>query len=457
MPASVLARLHGHINSSVLCWWNKFIDASKLKPDTLTITPELRPFTGIFHVPGDKSLSHRALILGAMCPYEVSVTNLNSGADVGATAAALQYMGARIELHADRALIKGPTTWQSPRVPLDLGNAGTSARLLMGLITGAGIKATLQGDASLSRRPMGRVLTPLTHMGLEVEEGAENHLPLTIARKGPLKTITYTLPMPSAQVKAAILIAGAFGTGTTTLINPFAIRDHTIRMMAHLGFAITQQGEVITITHGVPPGPARTLPIANDPSAAAFGLIGALLTPSSGVSVEGVLYNPCRAHFIEVLRRMGAQIHTRNNRAWGGEPIVDVTAIYTPQLTRVVTEPEEAAMLIDEFPILAVAAAHAQGTSCFKGVGELRVKESDRLHKVIELIQAFGGNAWVHGDDLYIEGSLQRREQGITIHANHDHRIAMSAAILARSLGCGCRIEGASTIHSSFPQFTAQV
>jgi 3-phosphoshikimate 1-carboxyvinyltransferase len=426
-----------------------------LKPNTLITIPNA-PYCGEYFVPGDKSISHRALILGAISTADVTIQNLNNGEDVQATLEALMALGADIHKQ-DETIICRKSSWGNPNTPLFMGNSGTSARLLLGLVAGAGLKAIFSGDESLSKRPMGRVIDPLKQMGIVVEEGAIN-LPLAVEGPSNVNPITYLLPVASAQVESALLIAGSFSQQPIEVINPFQTRDHTLRMMQYLGFAVSKQEHTITISSRGHTFKNERIIIPYDPSAAAFWIVGALITEGSNSTIKNILYNPYRAHFVNVLLKMGAKIRVFNERSQCGEPIADIEVFYTADLTGIETEAYEAPLLIDEFPILSVAAAMATGISQFKGLRELRFKESDRLTKIEEMLGVFGIQSKIVNDDLIVYGQTfqQNNTTQIYFNAEHDHRMAMSALILGRALKTDINVKGIETINSSFPGFLAQ-
>ncbi|WP_118858231.1 3-phosphoshikimate 1-carboxyvinyltransferase [Sphingomonas mesophila] len=379
------------------------------------------PLKGLLRVPGDKSCSHRALILGAMRAGETVITGLNDGEDVGRTAAALSQFGVRVE--ADR-VVGG--AWRSPSQDVDCGNSGTTARLLIGAVAGMpGVEARFVGDASLSRRPMGRLVAPLRRMGAVIEGGET--LPLTV-RGGPLEGIAHANDPPSAQVKSALLLAGLAAGVEVRVEEPATSRDHTEIMLAHAGAEIA---------------------IAGDPSAAAFGLVAAAVVPGSEVRVEGLLANPLRVGFLRVLERMGADVEWSNARVQSGERVADVRVRHAPLMGCRVTA-DAVPGLVDEVPTLAVACARAEGASVIEGVGELRVKESDRLAAIVAGLGACGIDARVEGDDLHIFGG---RSRGGVVRSEGDHRIAMAFLTLGLASAGPVSVDEESMIATSFPGF----
>jgi len=418
------------------------------------IARKTKSLSGSLRVPGDKSISHRALIFGALAIGETHVTGLLESADVLATARALQQMGVRIvrEGQAWRVTGVGCGGLAAPDAPLDFGNAGTGVRLMMGVVAGHGFSAELTGDESLCRRPMGRGLDPLKSMGVEVLGG--DRLPLTIVGSDNLTPIAYRLPVASAQVKSAILLAGLMTPGETTVIEPEATRDHTETMMRHFGAevrieeaagerSITVTGEAVL--HG------RDVEAPGDPSSAAFPVAAALLCPGSDVTIENVLVNPTRTGFYDTLAEMGADLRFENARTSGGEPVADLR-VRAGALTGVRVPPERAPRMIDEYPVLAVVASTAAGETRMEGVGELRVKESDRLAATIAGLSACGVKAWAEGDTLIVRG-MERVPGGGTVETHMDHRIAMAFAVMGLAAEQEVRIDDTAMIDTSFPGF----
>ena len=417
------------------------------------------PLTGKTRVPGDKSISHRALMLGALAVGRTEISGLLEGEDVLATAAAVNGLGA----HAYRA---GDGQWAvdgvgvgglvEPEDLLDLGNSGTAARLLLGILATHPLTAFVTGDASLRRRPMGRVVEPLSRIGARfvTREGAR--LPLGISGAADPVPISYHLPVPSAQVKSAVLLAGLNTAGTTTVIEPQPTRDHTERMLRHFGATVTAEpieggGKRITL-EGYPELAAAPIAVPGDPSSAAFPLIAALIVPGSEVTIEGVGINPLRTGLLECLREMGADIALQNERDEGGEPVADLRARAGP-LKGADIPAERAPRMIDEYPILAVAAACASGRTVMRGLAELRVKESDRLAGIAAGLAKCGVRVAVEGDDLLVEGAGNSPAGGATIETQLDHRMAMAFLVLGLAANEPVRIDDATPIATSFPDF----
>ena len=419
------------------------------------------PLRGTVRVPGDKSISHRALMLGALAVGETRVRGLLEGEDVLATAAALQAMGADIERRADgewRIHGVGVGGLMQPRSALDMGNSGTSTRLLMGLVASHPIVATFVGDASLSQRPMGRVIEPLSQMGADFTSSPGGTLPLMVRGLAPAVPITYRLPVASAQVKSAVLLAGLNAPGITTVIEPVPTRDHSERMLRGFGADLTVEetahGRVIHLVGEAELRP-QNIQVPGDPSSAAFFIVAALLVQGSELTIENVGLNPTRAGLIHVLRAMGGSIAEINPREVGGEPVADLVVRHSP-LTGVDIDPAITASMIDEFPILFVAAALAQGRTVTRGLDELRVKESDRLAAMAAALSTASARVQETADGLIIDGTGGERLAGGGPVATHlDHRIAMSMAVAGFASRDGVEIDDTRPIATSFPGFEA--
>jgi 3-phosphoshikimate 1-carboxyvinyltransferase len=404
-------------------------------------------------VPGDKSISHRALILGGLAEGETRIEGLLEGQDVLDTAAALRALGAQVTRLGEGIWAVRGALWRSPDAPVDCGNSGTGARLLMGAAAGFPIDVTLTGDASLRSRPMARVLEPLRHMGARTGDG--DRLPVTL-KGGGLNGISWHSPHASAQVKSAILLAGLHAKGAVEVIEPAKSRDHTEKMLSAFGCDVEVEGNAVRL------GSNRRLTatdimVPGDPSSAAFPLVAGLIVPGSEVTVYGVLMNPLRTGLFETLLEMGADLSFANRRNVGGEEVADVTARHS-MLNAVEVDPERAPRMIDEYPILAVAAAHAAGQTMLHGLGELRVKESDRLAAIIAGLRRCGVSAgpigdarW--GDTLMIDGCDGPCAGGATVQTHGDHRIAMSFLILGLAARAPVAVDGAEMIATSFPGF----
>jgi 3-phosphoshikimate 1-carboxyvinyltransferase len=409
---------------------------------------------GRIRVPGDKSISHRAVMFGALADGVTEIRDCLLGEDVRATMAAFRALGVRIEeLDAGR-LIRvhgaGGAGLRTPDGVLDLGNSGTSIRLLTGILAGAGIPATLTGDDSLRRRPMRRVTEPLTRMGARIATTGNGTPPLTIAAGAPLSGIEFTMQVASAQVKSAVLLAGLFAAGRTCVEEPAPTRDHTERMLRGFGVTVDVAGRRVCIEGGQRLR-ATAITVPADLSSAAFFIVGASIAPGSDVLLENVGVNPTRTGVLEILERMGADIERLDERDVGGEPVADLRVRHAP-LRGIDVPPDLVPLAIDEFPILFVAAACAAGVTRVRGADELRHKESDRIATMADGLAAAGVRLQTFDDGIEIHGGPLA---GTTVNSHGDHRIAMSFAMAALRAASPMRITGASTIATSFPDFTA--
>lgn len=416
------------------------------------------PLRGRIRVPGDKSISHRALMFGALAIGRSRISGLLEGEDVLATAAALQAMGAQIERDGKDWVVDGVGvgTLLQPESALDMGNSGTSTRLLMGLIASHGITAAFTGDASLSKRPMGRVIDPLSTMGASFTPSPGGTLPLMMEGLQPAVPIEYRLPVASAQVKSAVLLAGLNIPGTTTVIEPVPTRDHTERMLRGFGVDL-QIEEVNGAKHISLTGPCDLSPcdieVPGDPSSAAFFAVAASIVPGSDFVIENVGLNPTRDGIYRVLAQMGADIEKLDEREVGGEAVADLRVQHA-KLKGVKVAPDLAASMIDEFPVLFVAAALAEGTTVTSGLEELRVKESDRLSAMAAALELVGAQVEERTDGLVIHGSGgQPLHDGGTITTHFDHRIAMSMAVAGLASEAGVEVDSIDPIATSFPNF----
>jgi 3-phosphoshikimate 1-carboxyvinyltransferase len=412
---------------------------------------------GRIRVPGDKSISHRSLMLGAAAIGETIIEGLLEAEDVLNTAQAMRALGAEVQRdEAGRWHVAGVGVggFAEPPGDLDFGNSGTGARLAMGLIASTPIRARLVGDASLSKRPMGRVITPLEKIGARFEAAEGGRLPLVLHGARDAVPIRYELPVASAQVKSAILLAGLNVPGRTTVIEPIATRDHTERMLQAFGAEIEvsqQQGARSISIVGQQEIKAQAITVPGDPSSAAFALVAALLTADSEVTVENMLLNPTRTGLIETLAEMGADLVIGNKRQAGGETIGDVTA-RTSRLKGMTVPKARAPSMIDEYPVLAVAAAFAEGVTRMEGLEELRVKESDRLAAVEAGLEANGVRTVSGPDWLEVTGAPQV-EGGGTVETHLDHRIAMSFLVLGLAAKTPVTVDDGRMIATSFPEF----
>ncbi len=415
--------------------------------------------SGHLRPPGDKSISHRALIMGLLALGETEITGLLEGDDVLRTAEACRALGAKVErLGPGHWKVQGAGigTLQTPRETLDFGNAGTGTRLMMGVVGGQGITASFDGDASLRKRPMRRILDPLALMGVEVVSEAEGgRLPVTLRGAADPTPIEYKTPVASAQLKSAVLLAGLNSPGRTVVIETEASRDHTEKMLAYFGAQIVsepygQHGRRITL-EGRPTLRARAVIVPADPSSAAFALVAALIVPGSDVTIEGLMMNPLRIGLLDCLMEMGANIAVTNQRIEGGEDVADLRVTYS-QLKGADIPAARAPAMIDEYPILAVAAAFAKGETRMRGLHELRVKESDRLAAVSDGLNACGVKNRIEGDDLIVEGAPTVKGGG-TVATHLDHRIAMSFLVMGLASEEPITIDDANMIATSFPTF----
>ena len=416
------------------------------------------PLHGTVTVPGDKSISHRALMFAALAIGETRITGLLEGEDVLRTAAAMRALGAHVTLHEPghwRVTGAGLGGLAEPADVLDMGNSGTAARLLAGILATHPIFAVLTGDASLRRRPMARVTTPLAQTGAQFSSRAGGLLPLAITGTAHAMPLTYRMPVASAQVKSAILLAGLNARGQTCVEEPVPTRDHTENMLRHFGATVDVAqdgtGRVIRLA-GQPELLAADVTVPGDPSSAAFPLVAALLVPGSSVTVRGMGLNPLRTGLLTALRAMGAAITVANEHVQGGEPVGDITAAASG-LAAADTDPALAPSMIDEFPILAVACACARGTSRLRGLGELRVKESDRLAATAALLAANGVAVRIEDDDLLITGAGGPPQGGGLVETHMDHRLAMSALVLGSVTRAPVRVDDTGFIDTSFPGF----
>ena len=425
------------------------------------------PLKGRIRVPGDKSISHRAIMLGALAVGETKVSGLLEGEDVLSTAAALRAMGATIER-------TGEGNWSihgvgvggllQPQAALDMGNSGTSTRLLMGLVASHAITAAFTGDASLSKRPMGRVIEPLSLMGADftASPGANGSQTLPLMMRGafPAVPITYRLPVASAQVKSALLLAGLNTPGVTTVIEPVPTRDHSERMLKGFGADLEVEVEadgtrVIRLTGEAEFRP-QTIVVPGDPSSAAFFVVAALIVPGSDLVVENVGLNPTRAALFDVLRLMGGSIEELDRREVGGEPVADLHVRHSA-LTGIEVDPAVVPAMVDEFPVLFVAAALASGRTVTSGLEELRVKESDRIAVMRAALELAGARVTETEDGLVIDGTggdpLPGTPEGAQVATHLDHRIAMAMAVAGLASRAGVAVDDTRPIATSFPAF----
>lgn len=413
--------------------------------------------SGILRVPGDKSISHRAVMLGAIADGVTEITGFLEGADAISTMQIVRALGVCVDgPRAGRVTVHGVGLHglRAPGTSLDCGNAGTAMRLLMGLLAGQRFESTLVGDESLSKRPMRRVAEPLAAMGARIET-RDGCPPVRILPVAALHGLRYPMPMASAQVKSALLLAGLYARGVTTVIEPAPTRDHTERMLGGFGVVVQRDGAAVSVRGGQPLR-ATAIDVPADISSAAFFLVGASIAPGSDLIVEHVGMNPTRTGVIDILRLMGADIEVCNEREVGGEPVADLRVRAAP-LHGAAVPPQLVALAIDEFPALFVAAACARGRTVITGAAELRVKESDRIAVMAEGLRALGVDATPTPDGMVIEGRGERASAFVrgAVQAHGDHRIAMSFAIAALRAEGELVVHDAANVATSFPGFEA--
>ena len=417
------------------------------------------PLRGEAHVPGDKSISHRSLILGAMSVGETKVTGLLEGQDVLDTAKAMQAFGAEITKTGDTWHVHGVGVggFGEPQNIIDCGNSGTGVRLIMGAMATSPIVATFTGDASLNKRPMARVTDPLALFGTRSYGRSGGRLPMTVVGAVDPLPVRYEVPVPSAQVKSAVLLAGLNAPGETVVIEREATRDHSERMLVGFGATIstevTDEGRVITL-QGRPELRAQTIVVPRDPSSAAFPVCAALIVEGSDVLVPNIGLNPTRAGLFTTLREMGANLTYENPREEGGEPVADLRARFSPDLTGIEVPPERAASMIDEYPVLSVVASFAKGRTHMPGVKELRVKESDRIDAMATGLRAAGVHVEEGEDWWTVEGRGHGDVAGgVTVESHLDHRIAMSFLVMGLATQAPMTVDDGGPIATSFPIF----
>ncbi|WP_127520378.1 3-phosphoshikimate 1-carboxyvinyltransferase [Mesorhizobium sp. Z1-4] len=431
------------------------------RPTTARFSQALR---GAVKVPGDKSISHRSLMFGGLAAGQTRVTGLLEGEDVIRTAAAMRAMGALVEKTGSEWIIQGVGNGclLEAAGPMDFGNAGTGVRLTMGLVGSYDMASTFIGDASLSKRPMGRVLDPLRQMGTQVLEAASgDRLPLTMRGAARPAPITYRVPVASAQVKSAVLLAGLNTPGITTVIEPVMTRDHTERMLKGFGAQLDVETGPDGVRHirleGRGKLTGQTIAVPGDPSSAAFPIVAALIVPGSDVTIENVLMNPTRTGLIITLQEMGGAIELINPRSAGGEDVADIRVRHS-DLKGVAVPPERAPSMIDEYPVLAVAAAFAEGETVMDGLEELRVKESDRLAAVARGLEANGVDCTEGEASLTVRGRPGGKGYGGTgaataVETHLDHRIAMAFLVMGLAAEKPVTVDDSGVIATSFPEF----
>lgn len=431
--------------------------------DITVINPLGTPMRGSTHVPGDKSISHRAVLFSAMAEGTSRVSGVLDSADVRSSIGAVRALGAQVSLEKqpDGSLAGGITGWgaagpSQPEEPIDCGNSGTTVRLLMGILAPWPIRVTLTGDASLQKRPMRRITAPLMKMGAHFEPAGQEHLPITVVGGG-LHPITYDAPMASAQLKTAVLLAGVYANGTTTLNEPAPSRNHTELMLPEYGVATTAGERTASVTGPAQPQASEVL-VPGDPSSAAFLVCAAVMCPGSTIQVENVSLNTARIGFTRTLERMGAEVSVSRTGAAGKEPYGIIEACYTPHLRGCEVPAEKIAGIIDEIPVLALVAAHAHGVTVFRQVNELRVKETDRLAAIIDGLAKLGVDAWCEGDDLYIEGQPDLAvPEGLQFDSLGDHRLAMTWSLVGLTGKTPVSIKNLEAVGVSYPGFLTDI
>jgi 3-phosphoshikimate 1-carboxyvinyltransferase len=437
--------------------------AAASKPATARKSQAL---SGRARVPGDKSISHRSFMFGGLASGETRITGLLEGEDVMRTGAAMKAMGAHIEKRGAEWVIRGTGNGAllQPEGPLDFGNAGTGSRLTMGLVGTYDMETTFIGDASLSGRPMGRVLEPLRQMGVQVLKATPgDRMPITLHGPKHAAPITYRVPMASAQVKSAVLLAGLNTPGITTVIEPVMTRDHTEKMLKGFGANLSVETDERGVRHIFIEGQGKlsgqTIAVPGDPSSAGFPLVAALIVPGSDIVIENVLMNPTRTGLLLTLQEMGGQIDILNPRNAGGEDVADLRVRYS-ELKGVAVPPERAPSMIDEYPVLAVAASFAEGETLMQGLEELRVKESDRLSAVANGLKLNGVDCSEGEASLTVRGKPGGKGlgghpngQGTTVQTHLDHRIAMSFLVMGLATEKPVTIDDQAMIATSFPEF----
>lgn len=425
-----------------------------------TISPLSAPLSGTASVPGDKSISHRAVLFAAMAEGTSSLSGVLDSEDVQSSIAAVEQLGAKVDLKkAPDGSLRGTVTgWgaagpSQPSREIDCGNSGTTARLLMGVLAPWPVEVTLTGDDSLCRRPMRRNTAPLMKMGVRFHPSEADHLPITETGNPDLRAITYDAPMASAQLKTAVLLAGVFADGKTVLNEPAPSRNHTELMLPEFGVPTTAGTRVATVT-----GPAvmhaADVSVPGDPSSAAFVCCAALLRRGSKVRVENVSLNPARTGFVRTLERMGANISDHRTGAAGKEPVGYIDVEYTSGLHGCEVPSQHFASIVDEVPVLSLVAAHAKGVTVFRGISELRAKESDRLQAIIDGLEALGVDAWEESDNLFVEGDpgLQA-PPNLTFASHGDHRLAMTWSLVGLCGNTPVEVSDFDCVGVSFPGF----
>lgn len=428
------------------------------------IEPFGGPFKGDVTVPGDKSISHRAVLFAAMAEGTSHLSGVLDSEDVRASIRAVEALGAEVDLKAqpDGSLSGTVTGWgaegpSQPAAPIDCGNSGTTARLLMGVVAPWDIEVTITGDESLKKRPMRRIVAPLAKMGVDFVPETPETLPITVCGNRVLRAIDYASPMASAQLKTAVLLAGVFADGTTTVNEPAPSRNHTELMLPEFGVPTTAANCTASVT-----GPcllkASEVAVPGDPSSAAFIACAAALVRGSDIVIEGVSLNTARIGFTRTLERMGADVTLRHKGAEGKEPFGSISVRHVPNLHGCEVPAEKIASIVDEVPVLALVAAHARGVTVFREVGELRVKETDRLAAVVEGLALLGVDAWEDGNDLFVEGQPGLRvPSGLVLDSKCDHRLAMTWALAGLAGSAPVAVKNFDSVKISYPQFLSDM
>jgi 3-phosphoshikimate 1-carboxyvinyltransferase len=431
---------------------------------TRSFGPGSPPLTGDVHLPGDKSLSHRAVLFSAMAEGTTELHGVLDSADVRSSIEAVRALGAHVELakHEDGSLTGTIRGWggrgpRTPHTPIDCGNSGTTVRLLMGVLAGWPVQATLTGDESLSRRPMRRVTDPLSQMGVEFETAESGCLPITMHRCAAPTALDYSSPIASAQVKSAVLLAGLRANGTTRVTEPALSRDHTERLLPAFGVAVDVDPDRVSASISGPvllrsPG---HIAVPRDASSAAFIVAAALLVPGSHVRIPGVSLNETRTGFLSVLERMGAHVHVVPFPEAGNERVGEIDVRFSPSMSGTTVTAEEVPSLVDEIPILALVASQIAGETRFESVGELRVKESDRFTAIVDGLTALGASARAEGETLVIQGGAAL--SGATLDSLGDHRLAMTWAIAGLVAGDTVGVDRFESVDVSYPRFEEDV
>lgn len=428
------------------------------------VEPLPAPLRGTITVPGDKSISHRTVLFAAMAEGTSRVAGVLDSEDVRSSIKAVSQLGARVSLEKepDGTLAGSITGWGSagpsqPDGPIDCGNSGTTVRLLMGILAPWNVRVELTGDESLQSRPMRRITAPLMKMGARFEPEGRETLPLAVCGSSDLRAITYDAPMASAQLKTAVLLAGVYAQGTTTLNEPSPSRNHTELMLPEFGVTTTAADRTASVT-----GPAQLraceVQVPGDPSSAAFLVCAAVLKPGSSIQVENVSLNTARIGFTRTLERMGADVAVRHAGSAGKEPYGTISARHSSALHGCEVPAEKIATIVDEVPVLALVAAHARGVTVFREVSELRVKETDRLAAIVEGLGALGVDAWIDGNDLFVEGQPGLRvPAGAEFDSKMDHRLAMTWALAGLCGSAPVKVANFDSVKISYPQFLTDI